>query len=183
MKVVLKIITVEYFDDCFLGKPFRVFFAFDPLRQAVMLCSGDKTRINNFTKPIPIAEQEFLDYLTELERVMAKQLSKLMKKVNPTVTEAARVQADHEIFELSLAQLRQVVEMSQHDLAVALGISQPSVANLEKRGCEVKISSLKRYVEALGCKLSLNVELADGRHIGIKLLEKEAEKMQEVLAK
>ena len=114
---------------------------------------------------------------------MAKQLSKLMKKVNPTVTEAARVQADHEIFELSLAQLRQVVEMSQHDLAVALGISQPSVANLEKRGCEVKISSLKRYVEALGCKLSMNVELADGRHIGIKLLEKEAEKMQEVLAK
>ena len=116
---------------------------------------------------------------------MAKQLSELMKKVNATVTEAARVQADHEIFEFSLAQLRQVVKMSQHDLAVALGISQPSVANLEKRGCEVKISSLKRYVEALGCKLSLNVELADGRHIGIKLwrLEKEAEKMQEVLAK
>lgn len=116
---------------------------------------------------------------------MAKQLSELMKKVNPTVTEAARVQADHEIFELSLAQLRQVVEMSQHDLAVVLGISQPSVANLEKRGCEVKISSLRRYVEALGCKLSLNVELADGRHIGIKLwrLEREAEKMRKVLAK
>jgi predicted transcriptional regulator len=65
--------------------------------------------------------------------------------------------------------LRQTVEMSQHDLTVAQGISQPSVANLEKRGHEVKISSLKRYIETLGCKLSLDVELADGRHIGINV--------------
>lgn len=100
---------------------------------------------------------------------MAKQLSELMKKVSPDVVKAARAQADQEIFELRLAQLRQTVEMSQHDLAAALGISQPSVANLEKRGSEVKISSLKRYVEALGCKLSLDVELADGRHIGINV--------------
>jgi transcriptional regulator with XRE-family HTH domain len=100
---------------------------------------------------------------------MAKQLSELMKKINPTVLEAAKAKADQEIFELRLAQLRQTVEMSQHDLAVALGISQPSVANLEKRGNEVKISSLKRYIEALGCKLSLDVEMADGRHIGINV--------------
>jgi transcriptional regulator with XRE-family HTH domain len=100
---------------------------------------------------------------------MAKQLSELMKKVNPTVVEAARVQADEEIFELRLSQLRQTVEVSQKDLAAALGISQPSVANLEKRGHEVKISSLKRYIEALGCKLSLDVELSDGRHIGINV--------------
>ena len=100
---------------------------------------------------------------------MAKQLSELMKKVDPTIVNAARVQADQEIFELHLAQLRQTAEMSQHDIAVALGISQPSVANLEKRGHEVKISSLKRYIEALGGKLSLDVELSDGRHIGINV--------------
>ena len=100
---------------------------------------------------------------------MAKQLSELMKKVDPTVVNAARAQADQEIFELRLAQLRQTAEMSQHDIAVALGIYQPSVANLEKRGHEVKISSLKRYIEALGGKLSLDVELSDGRHIGINV--------------
>ena len=100
---------------------------------------------------------------------MAKQLSELMKKVDPTIVNAARAQADQEIFELRLAQLRQTVEMSQHDIAVVLGISQPSVANLEKRGHEVKISSLKRYIEALGGKLSLDIELADGRHIGINV--------------
>lgn len=100
---------------------------------------------------------------------MAKQLSELMKKVDPTVVNAAHAQADQEIFELRLAQLRQTAEMSQHDIAAALGISQPSVANLEKRGHEVKISSLKRYIEALGGKLSLDVELSDGRHIGINV--------------
>jgi DNA-binding transcriptional regulator YiaG len=100
---------------------------------------------------------------------MAKPLNELMKKVDAPVVAAARLQAEQEIFELRLAQLRQTVEMSQNDLAAALGISQPSVANLEKRGHEVKISSLKRYVEALGGKLSLDVELADGRHIGINV--------------
>ncbi len=100
---------------------------------------------------------------------MAKKLSELMKKVDPTVVNAARAQADQEIFELRLAQLRRTAEMSQHDIAIALGISQPSVANLEKRGHEVKISSLKRYIEALGGKLSLDVELSDGRHIGINV--------------
>ena len=32
-----------------------------------------------------------------------------------------------------------------------------------------EISSLKRYIEALGGKLSLDVELSDGRHIGINV--------------
>jgi hypothetical protein len=50
------------------GKPFRVFFAFDSLRQAVMLCGGDKTGDKHFYETmISIAEREFLDYLKEEE--------------------------------------------------------------------------------------------------------------------
>ena len=50
------------------GKPFRVFFAFDPLRQAVMLCGGDKTGNKHlYETVIPIAEREFLNYLQKLE--------------------------------------------------------------------------------------------------------------------
>lgn len=100
---------------------------------------------------------------------MAKPLSELINKIDPAVVKAAKEKAEHEIFELQLAHLRQSVAMSQHELASALGISQPSVASLEKRGNDVKISSLKRYVEALGGKLSLDVKLADGRHIGINV--------------
>jgi len=50
------------------GKPYRVFFAFDSLRQAVMLCGGDKTGDKRFYETmIPIAEREFLHYLQGLE--------------------------------------------------------------------------------------------------------------------
>lgn len=43
------------------GKPYRVFFAFDPERQAVLLCGGDK---RFYETMIPIAEQEFLNHLS-----------------------------------------------------------------------------------------------------------------------
>lgn len=50
------------------GKPYRIFFAFDPKRQAVMLCGGDKTGDKRFYHTmIPIAEHEFMTYLQNLE--------------------------------------------------------------------------------------------------------------------
>ena len=50
------------------GKPYRIFFAFDPLRQAVMLCGGNKTGDKRFYDVmIPLAEKEFASYLTKLE--------------------------------------------------------------------------------------------------------------------
>ncbi len=48
------------------GKPYRVFFAFDPERKAVLLCGGDKTGNKQFYKKmIPIAEREFTVHLIE----------------------------------------------------------------------------------------------------------------------
>lgn len=66
------------------------------------------------------------------------------------------------LLESGLAQLRQDLELSQKDLAQALGISQPAVAQIEQRGNELKLSTLKRYVETMGGKLSLAVEMPTG---------------------
>lgn len=52
------------------GKPIRVFFAFDPERNAILLCGGDKSgaRDKRFYKDmIPIADREYDDHLKELE--------------------------------------------------------------------------------------------------------------------
>ncbi|WP_163836090.1 type II toxin-antitoxin system RelE/ParE family toxin [Spartinivicinus ruber] len=50
------------------GRPYRIFFAFDPKRQAVLLCGGDKTGDKRFYKRmIPIAEGEFLKHLEKEE--------------------------------------------------------------------------------------------------------------------
>lgn len=100
---------------------------------------------------------------------MAKPLNELLKKLNPNVVQAAKEQAVQEIFEIRLAMLREELELSQAQMAERLGVSQPSIANLEKRGQEIKLSSLKRYVDAMGGKLTLNIELADGRHIGMSV--------------
>ena len=100
---------------------------------------------------------------------MAKPLNELLKKLNPNVVQASKEQAVQEIFEIRLAMLREELELSQAQMAERLGVSQPSIANLEKRGEEIKLSSLKRYVDAMGGKLTLNIELADGRHIGMSV--------------
>jgi hypothetical protein len=46
------------------GKPYRAFYVFDPLRQAVMLCGGDKTGDMRFYKRMmPLAESVYQRYL------------------------------------------------------------------------------------------------------------------------
>ena len=42
------------------GKPLRAFFAFDPLRQAIVLCVGDKSGKKRFyAEMIAIADEEY----------------------------------------------------------------------------------------------------------------------------
>lgn len=48
------------------GKPYRVFFAFDPERRAVLLCGGRKDGKKDkkfYDRMIPLAEREFLTHL------------------------------------------------------------------------------------------------------------------------
>lgn len=51
------------------GKPYRAFYVFDPLWQAVMLCEGDKTGDKRFYKRmIPIAEAIYQRYLESINK-------------------------------------------------------------------------------------------------------------------
>lgn len=51
------------------GKPLRVFYVFDPARQAVLLIGGDKTGDNRFYERfIPQAETIWARYLKETEQ-------------------------------------------------------------------------------------------------------------------
>ena len=52
------------------GKPYRAFYVFDPHRQAVMLCGGDKTGDKRFyRRMIPIAESIYQTYLETLDNL------------------------------------------------------------------------------------------------------------------
>jgi len=48
------------------GKPYRVFYAFDPKRRAVLLCGGRKDGAKDkqfYKQMVPLAEAEFSDHL------------------------------------------------------------------------------------------------------------------------
>lgn len=52
------------------GDPFRAFFAFDPGRQAIILCAGNKTGAGDkrfYKRMINIADAEFSKYLASKE--------------------------------------------------------------------------------------------------------------------
>jgi DNA-binding XRE family transcriptional regulator len=61
---------------------------------------------------------------------------------------------------LQLVEARQAAGLTQAELASRLGVSQAQVARLEKRGYDAyTLSSLRRYVEALGDDFRLKVSV------------------------
>jgi hypothetical protein len=51
------------------GRPIRVFYAFDPLRAAILLIGGDKTGDDRFyEKFVPVADDLYDAHLAELRR-------------------------------------------------------------------------------------------------------------------
>lgn len=70
--------------------------------------------------------------------------------------------ADEMILETGLQLMREELQLSQKSLAKSMGVSQPAITQIEQRGNEVKLATLKRYIEAMGGKLSLTVELPEG---------------------
>lgn len=92
-------------------------------------------------------------------------LEDLIAQRSPKSQARIRNKAAEKILEIRLRQLREELALSQVQLAEKMGVSQPAIAAIEARGDELKLSSLKKYVEALGGKLSVTVELpaGDGR--------------------
>ena len=62
---------------------------------------------------------------------------------------------------LLLQELREKRHVSQVDLANRLGVKQPTVSKIERRD-DVNLSTLRRFVEALGGKLHITAEFKDG---------------------
>ena len=100
---------------------------------------------------------------------MARTLEQIMATEKPDIVAKAREKADEMLLNIHLAELRERVQKTQVDVALILDIRQPTVAGMEKPGHDLKLSSLKRYIEAIGGKLRLDVELPDGTHYGFSV--------------
>jgi DNA-binding XRE family transcriptional regulator len=100
---------------------------------------------------------------------MARTFDEILKREKPKIVSKARSKADEMLLDIHLAEIRERMEKTQVESAQALGVTQPTVAGIEKQGRDLKLSSLKRYVEATGGKLRLDIEFPDGTHYGFSV--------------
>ena len=96
-------------------------------------------------------------------------LDEVIASRSPESQARIKEMADEMILEVGLQMMREELQLSQKQVAEAMGISQPAVTKLEKRGNDLKLATLKRYVEAMGGKLSLDVELPTGKRIAFNI--------------
>lgn len=84
------------------------------------------------------------------------------KRISPERAERIAQRADELLLEMTLKELRKEIGMTQGQLAEATGVTQPQLSRLEKRSDHV-VSTVKRYVEALGGRLELVAVIDDKR--------------------
>ncbi|OOS01331.1 Helix-turn-helix domain-containing protein [Moraxella cuniculi DSM 21768] len=96
-------------------------------------------------------------------------LHELLNKMPTDSQERIHAESCELIIDYRLQLLREELQLSQAHLAKQMQISQPTLSAIENRGTDNKLSTIKRYVEGLGGKLSVHVELPDGRHIGFSV--------------
>ena len=98
---------------------------------------------------------------------MAKKFRDLVKAtMTEEAQERAKVIARAMRIEMHLAELRRAHELSQVELSEKLGIAQSEVSKIENRA-DVMLSTLRKYVQAIGGELELVARFPDGRDIRI----------------
>lgn len=152
------------------GSPIRAFFAFDPSRHSIVLCAGDKTGLNEkkfYKEMIRLADAEYRNHL--IRRKIMATLKELMAKQSPESQE--RITEKVEILRQAVAlnMLREELNLSQAELASAMGVKQPTIAKMEQADNDPRLSTLKRYVTALGGELSIDVKLPTGKRVAFYL--------------
>jgi len=100
---------------------------------------------------------------------MDRTLEQILAVEKPEVVAKARAKAAEILFDIHLAELRQRLNKTQTEIVHSLGVKQPTIAGMEKQGQDLKLSTLKRYVEATGSTLRIDIELPDGSHYGFKV--------------
>ena len=74
-------------------------------------------------------------------------------EARPGATERLAKLRAETLQEIALYELRKATQLSQVEVAAALGITQGAVSQLERGGDNMGIDTVRKYVEALGAEL------------------------------
>ena len=92
---------------------------------------------------------------------MAKKFQNLRDKMSQERRDRIDAMTKDMLAEMPLHELRRARQLSQEQLADVLDIKQGSVSKLERR-TDLYISTLRRYVEAMGGELTLQARFPEG---------------------
>ena len=84
------------------------------------------------------------------------------KKLTPVQLEEIDREVEQELLEMDLRAIRELAGKTQVDVAEATDMTQSEVSRLERRQ-DVRLSTLKRFVEALGGELEVVATFGDKR--------------------
>ena len=150
------------------GGEWRLAFAFDPKRRAILLVAGDKSG-GSAKAFLPRAHRQGRRALRPAPRparqrrriVMTVNLDDMMADLAPARRRKIEDRAAELIAEeMTLRELRKARRLTQVSVARELGISQDGVSRLEQRS-DLLLSTLRRTVEAMGGRLSLIARFPD----------------------
>jgi DNA-binding transcriptional regulator YiaG len=87
-----------------------------------------------------------------------KPFNELRAKMSPEAQKRSRDMADQILADMEISELREALNVRQTDLARKLRTTQAAISRLEARP-DTKISTLQKYIEALGGKLEVRANL------------------------
>jgi len=171
----------------------RAAFAVDPERRAIVLVAGDKQgqdEVLFYRELLRKANKRYDAHLARLkvqhgrektgqdqstqtgqELTMTTKLSDLMADLSREDLQDVRERSQAHLKAIEearrLDEIRRAVNKRQGDVAIAMGIGQNAVSQLEKRH-DIQLSTLSRYVESIGFRLELSVVAPSGERVPLK---------------
>jgi transcriptional regulator with XRE-family HTH domain len=97
---------------------------------------------------------------------MARKWSDVRKERTPEAEARIAAHRTEMEREMSLAELRHALELTQTRLAETLGMTQGAVSRLEHQS-DLLLSTLRSYVEALGGELEIRARFGEGEEVTI----------------
>lgn len=92
---------------------------------------------------------------------MARKFQNLRDKMSPERRKKIHARTKEMLAEMPIHALRRARQLSQEEIAEILDIKQGSVSKLERR-TDLYISTLRRYIEAMGGELELQAHFPEG---------------------
>ena len=99
---------------------------------------------------------------------MSKSFSTLKNKMSSPAKKAIEEKTSQLLKEVLLYEIREQLHITQEDMAVKLKTKQANVSRTERRR-DIKISTLKRYIEAMGGELDIVAKFPSNEvHLNVK---------------